>query len=93
MQHNGVVRFESAKGVRGTLVRVSTQLHVGSPASSIRKLFGTDPQSALREDLRRFKQLIETGEIPSTRGQPSGRRSLLGRLISEGKLSREGGRT
>ena len=27
----------------------------------------------MREDLRRFKRLIETGEIPTTEGQPSGR--------------------
>lgn len=54
------------------------------------KLLGADPRSEAREDLRRFKQLIETGEIPITRGQPSGQRSVLGRMTREGRLSRQG---
>ncbi len=93
MQHMTGVWFGSAKGVRGTLVQASLQHFPAAArgALSVRKLFATDPESVLREDLRRFKQLIEAGEIPTTRGQPSGRRSLLGRLIPEGRLSRERG--
>jgi hypothetical protein len=37
------------------------------------------------EDLRRLKQLIETGEVATTRGQPSGTRSLVGRAFSRGE--------
>jgi uncharacterized membrane protein len=88
----GVVRFERAPGGRGTLVHLS--MHYMPPRSSgvfsITRWIGTNPQSELREDLRRFKQLIETGEIPTTRGQPSGRRSMFGRATREGRLSREG---
>ena len=88
----GMVSFDSAPGGRGTLVRLS--LHYQPPAGgigvSVAKLFGSDPRSEAREDLRRFRQLIETGEIPTTRGQPSGRRSLFGRATPEGRLSREG---
>ena len=29
-------------------------------------------KEAIREDLRRFKQLIEAGEVPTTAGQPRG---------------------
>ncbi len=92
IQHRGVARFQSAKGVRGTLVQVGMQYHSapGRASLSVGKLFNADPQSLLREDLRRFKQLIEAGEIPSTQGQPSGRRSVLGRLMPEGRLSRQG---
>jgi uncharacterized membrane protein len=92
LQHTATVRFQSAKGIRGTLVTVVAQYHAaaGTAVVGVRKLLGSDPESLLREDLRRFKNLIEAGEVPSTRGQPSGRRSLLGRLIPEGRLSREG---
>jgi uncharacterized membrane protein len=37
-------------------------------------MFGEEPNQTIREDLRRFKQLMEAGEIPTTKGQPSGRR-------------------
>ena len=92
IQQAGMVSFGPTTGKRGTFVRLS--LHYRPPAGSVgvsvAKLFGSNPRSEAREDLRRFKQLIETGEIPSTRGQPSGRRSLFGRATHEGSLSREG---
>ena len=92
LYHAGVVRFERATGGRGTLVSASVHFRVaGGPAGlGLVKLLGTHPQSEIREDLRRFKQLLEAGEIPTTRGQPSGRRSLLGRMTREGRLSRQG---
>ena len=31
----------------------------------------------IREDLRRFKQLLEAGEAPTTKGQSRGRQSML----------------
>jgi uncharacterized membrane protein len=88
--HAGTVRFERAPASRGTIVRVS--MHYRAPLSrastGFAKAFGRDPNGEVREDLRRFKALIEAGEIPSTRGQPSGRRSLLGRLTPAGRKSR-----
>ena len=90
--HAGVVRFEAAPGKRGTLVRV--MMHYQPPAgrvgAGLAKLLGSDPNTAVREDLRRFKSLLEAGEIPTTRGQPSGRRSVLGRMMPEGRKSRQG---
>ena len=85
----GSVKFEAAPAGRGTIVRVS--LHYsplgGALGAGLVKLIGHDPQSRIREDLRRFKQVLETGEIPTTRGQPAGRRSLLGRLARQWGLA------
>jgi uncharacterized membrane protein len=92
VHHAGVVRFERAPGGRGTFV--SAMMHYqprgGRFAAGLAKLLGKDPNHQVREDLRRFKSLIETGEIPSTRGQPSGRRSFIGRMTRDGRESREG---
>lgn len=85
----GSVRFEAAPAGRGTIVRVS--LHYsplgGALGAGLVKLLGHDPQSRIREDLRRFKQVMETGEIPTTRGQPTGRRGLFGRFTQWGLSS------
>jgi hypothetical protein len=37
------------------------------------KLFGQEPGQMIEEDLRRLKQILETGEIARVEGQPSGR--------------------
>jgi uncharacterized membrane protein len=92
LSHAGVVHFEQAPGGRGTIMRVSMHYRVpgGRTVTTLAKLVGHDPESELREDLRRFRQLLETGEIATTAGQPSGRRSFLGRLTREGRLSAQG---
>jgi uncharacterized membrane protein len=73
----GSVRFEPAPGGRGTLVRVEMQYSPpgGLLGVTIAKLFGRGPEQQIEEDLRRFKQVMETGEIITTEGQPSGRAS------------------
>ncbi len=70
----GSVRFRPAPGNRGTEVKVSLDYQPpgGRFAAYLAQLFGEEPGQQLREDLRRFKQLMEAGEIPTTRGQPSG---------------------
>jgi uncharacterized membrane protein len=87
--HAGSVRFEAAPADRGTIVRVS--LHYsplgGSLGAGLVRLLGHDPQSSIREDLRRLKQVMEAGEIPTTRGQPTGRRSVLGRVTQQWGLT------
>jgi uncharacterized membrane protein len=40
--------------------------------AAIAKLFGESPEQQIQEDLRRFKRVMEAGEIPTTRGQPMG---------------------
>jgi uncharacterized membrane protein len=47
----------------------------GAVTSAIAKLFGEEPEQQIGDELRRFKQLMEAGEIATTEGQPSGRKS------------------
>lgn len=79
----GTVRFERAPGDRGAIVRVELQYSPpgGKAGALIAKLFGEEPSRQIDEDLRRFKWLIETGEIPTNVGQPSGPRSAISRLL------------
>ena len=83
VNHCGSVRFERAPSGRGTIVRV--EIYYGLPggqlASGAVSLLPAGPESMVREALRRLKQLIETGEIATTRGQSSGARSLAGRTL------------
>lgn len=69
----GSVKFDET--ARGTTVRVRLQYSppAGKLGSTVAWLFGEEPSQQIREDLRRFKALLETGEIPTTVGQPSGR--------------------
>lgn len=71
----GSVRFVEAPGNRGTEVRVVIDYlpPAGRLGAAVAKLFGTGPQAMVKEDLRRLKQLMEAGELPTTLGQPSGR--------------------
>ena len=73
--HRGSVRFRSAPGERGTVVSVSLEWvpPAGAAGRAFAKLLGEDPGSRLREDLRRVKQVLETGDVPTTEGQPSAR--------------------
>ena len=75
----GSVNFDDTE--HGTRVRVHLQYNPpgGRVGAAIARLFGKEPNQTIREDLRRFKQLMETGEIPTTEGQPSGRRKFGGR--------------
>jgi uncharacterized membrane protein len=41
-------------------------------AAAIAKLFGEEPEQQIGDDLSRFKQLMEAGEIATTDGQPKG---------------------
>jgi len=73
----GSVEFRKAPANRGTLVKA--KIHY-SPTnrplkSALLCLVGKYPNFIIQQDLRRFKALIETGEIPTTEGQPHGPRS------------------
>jgi uncharacterized membrane protein len=75
----GSVRFKPAPGGRGTEVRVRLQYHppAGKLGATLAWLFGHEPSQTIQEDLRKFKQLMEAGEVPTTAGQPRGRQSIL----------------
>src|SRR5690606_17069942 len=83
----GLVRFEKAPDGLGPIVRIETLY--GPPAGTagmiVAKLFGEEPAIQIDGDLRRFKQMIETGEITTTIGQPAGKRSAIGRLLHQGE--------
>jgi uncharacterized membrane protein len=89
--HNKVIGWQSLEGstiatagsvnfdedFHGTRVTVHLQYYPpgGRAGAAIARIFGEEPNQTIREDLRRFKQLMEAGEIPTTDGQPSGRRA------------------
>jgi uncharacterized membrane protein len=74
----GTVSFEELANGRGTVVRVS--MEVGSGIGKVIGKLGGATQQEIREDLRRFKELMETGEVATTDGQSHGTRSLIGHL-------------
>jgi uncharacterized membrane protein len=72
----GSVRFSSATGGRGTVVKVeiSYEPPAGAIGAAVAKLMAQFPEKQIAVDLLRFKQLMETGEIARTQGQPTGRK-------------------
>jgi uncharacterized membrane protein len=75
VDHSGSVRFERAAAGRGTVVRVDMRYTppAGRVGATVAKLFGEEPEQQLQDDLRRFKQVMEVGDIITTEGQPAGR--------------------
>ena len=71
----GSVHFTPAPAGRGTELRVVLKYDppAGKIGAAVAKLFGEEPEQQIEEDLRRFKSMMETGEVPTTEGQPSGR--------------------
>lgn len=61
----GAVRFEQAPGGRGTIVKVNFEYNPvgGGIGAAVAKLFGEEPSQQLDDDLRRFKQVLEIGEV------------------------------
>jgi hypothetical protein len=59
------VRFEQAPGGRGTIVKVNIEYNppAGIVGATVAKLFGEEPEQQLNDDLRRFKQVMEVGEV------------------------------
>jgi uncharacterized membrane protein len=84
----GSVHFEPAPGERGTQVKVILNYNApaGKLSALVAKLFGQEPGQMIEEDLRRLKQVLETGEIATVEGQPSGRDEGA-RPLSEVKTS------
>ncbi|MDZ8137315.1 MAG: SRPBCC family protein [Nostoc sp. DedQUE04] len=76
IENSGFVRFKKAPGDRGTEVKVVLEYNPpgGALAATVAKLFGEEPEQQIGDELRRFKMLMEAGEIATTEGQPSGRK-------------------
>ena len=79
VDNSGTVRFEQATGGRGTLVRVELNYSPpgGAAGALVAKLMGEDPDGQMQVDLRRFKQVIELGEVVVSDG------TLLGEGYTE----------
>lgn len=77
--HNaGTVSFEDDPAGRGTVVRVEMEASPGnSLGRAVGRVLSSVTERQVHEDLRRFKNLMEAGEIPTTDGQSAGRRSAL----------------
>jgi uncharacterized membrane protein len=60
-----VVRFKTAPGGRGTEVCVELKYDPpgGAMTAAVAKLFGAEPGQRIAADLRRLKQVLETGEV------------------------------
>jgi len=70
----GSVHFDDAGEGRGTRLRVRMQYSPpgGKLGTLAARVTGQDAATEVREDLRRFKQLLEAGEVATTEGQPRG---------------------
>jgi uncharacterized membrane protein len=70
VQTSGSVRFERAPGARGTEIRVKLQYTppAGRLGRTVAWLFGEEPEQQVGDDLRRFKQILETGEVVLSEG-------------------------
>ena len=72
--NSGVVEFKPTS-TRGTEVRVvlTYEPPAGQLGAMVAKLFGEEPSQQVYGDLYRFKSLMESGEVITVEGQPSGR--------------------
>lgn len=74
IENSGFVRFQPATGNRGTEVKVVMEYTPpgGAVTAMLAKLFGEEPEQQIGDELSRFKQLMEAGEIATVEGQPKG---------------------
>jgi uncharacterized membrane protein len=65
VETTGAVRFVQAPGGKGTEIHVEMRYDPpgGRLGAAVAKIFGKEPGQQIASDLRRFKQVMETGEI------------------------------
>jgi uncharacterized membrane protein len=68
VENAGDVRFRDAPGHRGTevVVRILYNPPAGVPGHALGKAFGPVFRQLIKEDVRRFKHIVEAGEVPTT---------------------------
>jgi uncharacterized membrane protein len=68
IRNSGKVEFKDSPEGRGTVVTLTLAYDppAGRTGQLIAKLFHKEPKIQARRDLRRFKQLMETGEVSTT---------------------------
>ena len=79
----GRVRFVPAPGGRGTELHVELEYDIpgGRAGALVARMFGEEPAQQVRDDLRRCKQVLETGEVVLSEGSPDGVRAR--RLLAQ----------
>ena len=76
VDNSGRVEFRDSTNDRGTIVTVTIAYDppAGALGKAFAKVFRREPKIQARQELRRFKQLMETGELPTSE-QPESARS------------------
>jgi uncharacterized membrane protein len=79
VENGGTVTFERKPGGRGTIVRVTLEYRPpgGMAGRAVANLMNRAPEQQVSDDLRRFKQILETGEIVRSDGSPDGSGQVL----------------
>ncbi|GLY75871.1 SRPBCC family protein [Actinoallomurus iriomotensis] len=74
----GEVRFADAPGRRGTEVRVRLRYEppYRAAGATVARLLGEHPEQRVRDDPRRFEQVMETGEVVRSEGAPEGAHAM-----------------
>ncbi|MET9338774.1 SRPBCC family protein [Nonomuraea sp. NPDC003804] len=71
---SGSARFADGPAGRGTVVEYT--LRYGRPGralgAAVARMLGEHPEQRIRDDLRRLKQILETGEVLRSEGSPEG---------------------
>ncbi|SDF90797.1 SRPBCC family protein [Pseudonocardia oroxyli] len=75
--NEGTVSFLPSPDGAGTEVHVHLvfDIEAGKLGRAVAKYFGEDPRQQLDDDLRRLKQVLETGEVVRSDGAPWGKRA------------------
>ena len=85
IENVGAVHFHEAPADRGTELRVRIEYNppAGALGATVAKLFGEEPGQQITDDLRRFKAIMEAGEVPTVEGQPrgGGKQSMMDPLL------------
>jgi len=85
VENAGVMRLSKATGGRGTVVTVELDYKPpgGTFGATVAKLLGQAPEKQVPADLRRLRQVLETGVLQSTEGQPAGRSKSTSRRFDD----------
>jgi uncharacterized membrane protein len=74
VDNSGTVHFAETPDGAGTEVKVTLHYDVpgGAVGRAVARLLGEEPNQQVRDDLRRFKQIVETGDVVRSDALPDG---------------------